>query len=415
MGAALVFLIVLLLSAGAIFPSITTFPAADGLSSHSFPPYRLTALPARLPTPDFSHSAFLIAVWSWVSGGGPSLTPTRPSIPTPVSVGSDRSVCESYTVQPGDFLGAIAERFGIGLAKLAELNNLTDINNINAGQVLIVSCPPGVSTPVAGTTPAGSLEIAPISSITPTVQLTVQLSDTIDAWTLDVYQFGSGPNRVALIGGIHGGYEWNTILLAYQAVDYFAAHPEEIPISVTLFLIPSANPTGQARVIGHTGRFSAGEVTGDTKPGRFNSRNVDLNRNWDCNWQPIGLWGVQEVSGGSKPFSEMESQLLRDFLIEPPMDAVVFWHSSLPGVIPGNCGQPLQDAIQLGELYSNASGYPLLDNFTSYQITGDVTDWLAAQGIPAITVELSNHQNIEWSANLNGIRSILQFVAANTP
>ena len=38
-------------------------------------------------------------------------------------------------------------------------------------------------------------------------------------YPIAAYQIGNGPIRLAFIGGIHGGYEWNTTLLAYQAID----------------------------------------------------------------------------------------------------------------------------------------------------------------------------------------------------
>lgn len=402
-GGICVLLLVLLSLADFCFLSRATIQAADDGYLPAPAIHRMNPTPVYSPTPDLSNSRFFHPFFSWsvLSNLQPVPTPTE-TIPP----------CQPYTVQPGDTLGVIAARFGVTVAELAELNNLADINNISVGQVLVLPCPQALPTAVATSVPTEQPEPVPAFLITPTLQL----SRTSEAWALDVYKFGSGPQRVALIGGIHGGYEWNSILLAYQAIDYFAVHPEEIPVSVTLFLIPSANPTGQVRIIGHTGRFQPEEVTGDTKPGRFNARNVDLNRNWDCNWQPVGLWGRQEVDAGSAPFSESENQLLRDFLVDPPMNAVVFWHSALPGVIPGGCNQPFPAARHLAQVYADATAYPLLDSFTNYQVTGDSTDWLATKGIPAITVELSNHQTTEWPANLRGILSVLRFAATpSTP
>ncbi len=415
-GVTLAFLLVLLLTAAFGFPSVTATHITDGLRSSSSSNPLASPTSVYTPTLNFSQSPFFRALTSWIYRDDPAFIPTMWLTPTvhlrltPIRMAGAEvpSVCDSsYTVQVNDVLGAIAERFGVTVAQLAEFNNLADVNNISEGQVLILPCPRGTAATATVSGSNGQSEAEVGILVTPTLQLS-HITETL---TLDVYQFGSGPRRVALIGGIHGGYEWNTILLAYQAIDYFTKYPEEVPISVTLFLIPSANPDGQARVVGHAGRFRPEEITGDTKPGRFNRENVDLNRNWDCNWQPIGLWGQQEVDGGSAPFSEVENQLLRDFLVDPPMNAVIFWHSALPGVIPGTCGQPFPDAIHLAEIYASESGYPLMDTFANYQVTGDATDWLAMQNIPAITVELSSHQDTEWLTNLAAIKSVLQFVA----
>ncbi|MCB8944688.1 MAG: hypothetical protein H6658_13145 [Ardenticatenaceae bacterium] len=225
---------------------------------------------------------------------------------------------------------------------------------------------------------------------------------------IHTYQFGNGPNTVVFVGGIHGGYEWNTILLAYAAIDYFLDHPQMMPAQVKLFIIPSANPDGQALVVGQDGRFTTADIPEDTFPGRFNGNGVDLNRNWDCDWLPTAVWRDEPVSAGREPFSEPESRALRDFLLAQQPTAVIFWHSAANGVYPSDCGQPFPASLELAELYSAAANYPLRPEFTSYTVTGDAGNWLATQNIPAITVELKSSEVVEWEQNLAGITAVLQ-------
>ena len=52
----------------------------------------------------------------------------------------------TYTVQKGDSLYSIAQRFNTTVDKLKELNNLTS-NNLSIGQVLIISESTGPETP----------------------------------------------------------------------------------------------------------------------------------------------------------------------------------------------------------------------------------------------------------------------------
>jgi hypothetical protein len=78
----------------------------------------------------------------------------------------------------------------------------------------------------------------------------------------------------ASIGGIHGGYEWNTILLAYELIDFFEVNSDFISAQLTVYIIPSANPDGQVRIVGYAGRFSAQDIKGDTFEGRFNGNGV---------------------------------------------------------------------------------------------------------------------------------------------
>lgn len=221
-------------------------------------------------------------------------------------------------------------------------------------------------------------------------------------------QFGSGPTHIIFIGGIHGGYEWNTILLAYDMIDYFAANPRAVPAEVTLHIIPAANPDGQYLITGLEGRFSALDVAADSLPGRVNGRGVDLNRNWDCNWTANALWRDQPTSGGVKVFSEPETLALRDFLLELNPVAVIFWHSAANGVFAAGCPDVHQPSLNLAGVYGRAAGYPVYETFTSYPVTGDAGDWLSLQGIAAVSVELLNHESTDWSKNLAGVTAVLR-------
>jgi hypothetical protein len=237
------------------------------------------------------------------------------------------------------------------------------------------------------------------------------LGTSTQGFPIEAYQIGNGPIRLAFIGGIHGGYEWNTTLLAYQAIDFFISHPDELPDSISLYVVPSANPDGLAAIIGRFGRFTFDDMrsltTTSTFPGRFNGNGVDLNRNWGYNWTPNAFWWQVRVSGGAEPFSEVESQILRDFLTAPPMAAVVFWHSAARGVYPGRCDAPLPQTNILGTTYAEASQYPAYDSFDHYPITGDATDWLCSQGIPAIVVELSSKRGLDWPQNLSAMKAVI--------
>lgn len=230
---------------------------------------------------------------------------------------------------------------------------------------------------------------------------------------ITVYRFGQGKTSLVLIGGIHGGYEWNTILLAYAILDHFSEDKGEISPDVSLYIIPNANPDGLFQVSGQVGRFSPNSLAADTSPGRFNARRVDLNRNWDCNWSSQATWRQQPVSGGEFPFSEPETQILRDFLLDLRPAAVLFWHSAANGVFAGGCGEPYPPSVTLARLYGEAAGYPVHGEFFHYAVTGEASDWLSTQEIPTISVELRNHTNLDLAQNLAGVYALLAFYRAN--
>lgn len=266
------------------------------------------------------------------------------------------------------------------------------------------------TTPTVTPTPT----ITPTPTATPTATAVPPGTSTIIGYSaggraITSYQFGNGPDQIIFIGGIHGGYEWNTILLVYQAIDYFLENPDEIPPHVTLTIIPAANPDGQFTVTGKEGRFTPADLAADTTPGRFNTHNVDLNRNWDCNWEPTGLWRNQEVSAGAYPFSEPENVILRDFILRKAPIATVFYHSALNAIFTAGCPDTLPASREIADVYAAAANYPVYEQFTSYPVTGDAGDWLAIQGIPSFTVELKNHYDLDWSQNLAGMLALLNY------
>lgn len=237
------------------------------------------------------------------------------------------------------------------------------------------------------------------------------LGNSAGGLAITSYQFGNGPDQIIFIGGIHGGYEWNTILLAYRAIDYFLDNPTAIPFNITLTIIPAANPDGLFMISGKEGRFSPSDLPTDTTPGRFNANNVDLNRNWDCSWQPFGLWRANEVSAGEYPFSEPENIILRDFIVNKAPVATVFFHSALNAIFTAGCPETLPGSREIADVYAAAANYPVYEQFTSYPVTGDAGDWLATQHIPSFTVELRNHYDLDWSQNLAGMLALLGYFA----
>lgn len=221
--------------------------------------------------------------------------------------------------------------------------------------------------------------------------------------------------EILFIGGIHGGYSWNTALVAYEAMDYFEENKDSIPSNVKVTVIPTLNPDGQNKVVKTAERFEASDVPSSTEEkiaGRFNANNVDLNRNFDCDWQAEGTWQSRKVSGGTSAFSEPETEALKNYIESNDVSAVIAWYSSAGGVFTSNCHNgvlPETDAI--AEVYADASGYKKFEDFDFYEVTGDMTNWLAGEGVPAISILLSTHESTEWAKNEKGIAAILNHYA----
>ena len=234
------------------------------------------------------------------------------------------------------------------------------------------------------------------------------VGESAEGRPIEGFRFGDGLFRLVFVGGIHGGYEWNTIALAYEALDFFADHPNLIPASVTLEIIPSANPDGQYLITRQEGRIDPSFLpAADIFDGRFNARGVDLNRNWDCRWTPDAVWRNQPISGGQYPFSEPESGALATYFLGQRPALVVFWHSAADGVYASGCPETHAPSFELAALYGGVSGYPVYESFQVYPVTGDAGDWLTTQGVASFSVELINHEDTDWAKNLAGMKAIL--------
>lgn len=233
---------------------------------------------------------------------------------------------------------------------------------------------------------------------------------SVEGREIEAYTWGNGETHLAFIGGMHGGYEWNTVLLAYTFVDYLEANAEIIPDNLSITVIPSANPDGVYKVINKEGRFVAADIASNTVPGRFNANEVDLNRNFDCKWKPESMWRDNIVSAGSSPFSEPEAMALRGFVLENDLTAAIFWHSQANTVYASECEDGiLEETIDIMNVYAQAAEYQAVEFFDQYEFSGDAEGWLASIGIPAITVELQTHEAIDWERNLAGIKALFEY------
>jgi murein DD-endopeptidase MepM/ murein hydrolase activator NlpD len=108
--------------ASPVFQVVDNNPQADQAdqpnNAHSsrtpfLPPTRVPGSPVYTPTPDAPHA-----------------------LPTP------RKDADTYTVQGGDTLGNIAQRYGVDLNSIVQANNLTNPDILSVGQVLDIPAPP---------------------------------------------------------------------------------------------------------------------------------------------------------------------------------------------------------------------------------------------------------------------------------
>lgn len=238
---------------------------------------------------------------------------------------------------------------------------------------------------------------------------------SVEKRQINAVSIESGERNVILIGGIHGGYEWNTIVLARRIMEYYIENTQEIPAGYSLHFIPNMNPDGLYKITGGKPIDKVNFAEKNTVPGRFNANGVDLNRNWDDDeWKPTSYWGHRVVDAGESPFSEPETRIVRDFILERDPELIIFFQSAANGIWYGGKQDMWEPARRFAEAYSQASGYPLpegTDGPVSYEITGSASGYLYSRGIPTLTIELETHLQIEYERNRAGVKAAFSLLS----
>ena len=225
----------------------------------------------------------------------------------------------------------------------------------------------------------------------------IEIGQTVNGQPIIAKRFGTGESLIVFIGGLHAGYAPSSVALAKQLSVHLNTFPDEVPSDVMVVVIES--------VALDSPRMNSVE-------GRLNANGVDLNRNWDCGWSRDAEWAGEYVSGGDHPFSEPETQALRDFFLDTKPQGVIFWEAkSTNGLAsPGQCGDSTEVSAQLAKTYGYAAGYGVKDfeSVANYRVQGDGTDWLDSQGIPAASVLLTDYWQFRWHVQLAGIRATIR-------
>lgn len=262
--------------------------------------------------------------------------------------------------------------------------------------VTITELPP---TPTSTIQPSITPQIQEATPLPLTQPLTIGYS--LAKRPLETYHFGDGPQKRLIVAGIHGGYEWNTIALADQLIEYLSEDPDMIPDEITLYILRSANPDGEARTKG--------------SKGRANENNVDINRNfpnnWVADWNRKGCWNLLPITAGTRPMSEPETGAIMQFILSNHIEALISYHSAALGIFAG--GQPPDlKSDDLAQTLAAVAPYTYPPPYdTGCEYTGQLTDWASAHNIAAVDIELTNHEDTDFYINLEILVAFLNWDA----
>jgi len=206
-----------------------------------------------------------------------------------------------------------------------------------------------------------------------------------------------------LFMGLHHAREWPTLEICLFYADTLAraygvdSQITEIVDSREIWIVPCVNPDGYVwcHDLGHDWRKNRRYFS------EYGTYGVDLNRNYDgaCNGDPRGEWGSitgwatshnpsTSVYCGPYPFSESETQAIRDLILVHNFVFTVSYHTYGEEILwPwGYTYDRAPDASILSQVGNTMaskitcqSGYGTYDGYQSsglYPTTGDTDDWV---------------------------------------
>lgn len=159
---------------------------------------------------------------------------------------------------------------------------------------------------------------------------------------------GSGSQRVLLVGGVHGN-EYLTVLAALRFLEEYAQKPSGVQLTV----VPCLNPDGTQIALCTDKNWKA------------NARGVDLNHNFDADWQQVKAkeiaLGITKPSatryGGVCPVSEPETRALVRLCEATRFERVLALHSQGREIYWDFGADTPPCCLQMAEQMAAVSGY----------------------------------------------------------
>jgi len=210
-----------------------------------------------------------------------------------------------------------------------------------------------------------------------------------------------------LFTGCHHAREWISVevpfLLGKYLAESYATDPEvkRLVDRSEIWIVPLVNPDGLEYSI-HVYRYWR-KNRRDSGRGNFG---VDLNRNYGYQWgfdnEGSSSDPGSSVYRGPAPFSEPETQAVRDLFLRKNFQAMISYHSFSQVILypwgytvqPSDRNEELRTiAVEMSRRIQAVNGrtyvYGQSSGPSMYLTNGDTTDWtFGIAGIPSYTIEL---------------------------
>ncbi len=222
------------------------------------------------------------------------------------------------------------------------------------------------------------------------------------------YKIGNGTKKIMYLSAIHGN-EVGTIKLAKHIANWALKSQSSLK-DYTIYVIPCLNPDGYKIAMESPGYFSGG------RSGRFNSNNVDLNRNFNTpSFQQNSYWkhgqnysNKTTVYCGETPESEPEIRHFTKFIKDQKISTIFSFHNAGRDVLGG----ATRKSQELASNFAKHSGFKLLQKGYWQQLdqTGTLAEWCDIHEINYIEIEGSTRWGSDWARQKEAIISTLYLI-----
>lgn len=254
-------------------------------------------------------------------------------------------------------------------------------------------------------------DISTLAKMYPHIISTQVIGKSVDGRDLIAVRLGKGSKEITVNGSHHAREHMTTNVLMEMIDQYAYAYEKNSSFSnfnvrsvldqVSIWFVPMVNPDGVTLVQkGHQSAKNPANVlkinggSTDFSAWKANIRGVDLNRQYDASWANIvgnpGKPSSQNYKG-PYPFSEPETQAMKNFVLAHSFQVGIAYHSS-GEIIYWNfkqTGSQLTRDFQLSNKISKLTGYSLVPAVKNPS-GGGFTDWfIETQKKSAFTPEIS--------------------------